>query len=89
MTARTASKTPSSVSSNLVWGGLTFPQAPVMAPSAPVKEPKTAPSPTREPAPAPTREPAPPQRDPVHPGERPDPGESPSPACPPSTCPAP
>ncbi len=85
MTART----PSPVSSNLGWGRLTLPQAPVMTPSAPVKEPKPAPSPTREPAPSPTREPAPPQKDPVHPGERPDPGESPSPACPPSTCPAP
>ena len=81
MTARTASKSPSPVSSNLDWGSLTFPKAPVMAPLAPVKEPKTAP--------APTRKPAPPQKDPVHPGERPDPGKSPSPACPPSTCPAP
>ncbi len=81
MTVKTASKTPSPVSSNIDWGSLTFPKAPVMAPSAPVKEPKTAP--------APTRKPAPPQKDPVHPGERPDPGESPSPACPPSTCPAP
>jgi len=73
------SKTAQMLTENSPWGSL---QLPKMAPEAPVKEPKTAPPPTKP-------SPATPTRDPVGPGERPDPREQPVPQCPPSTCPAP